>query len=171
LWSAWTADQCTLPPPSIRECFPFTPGAIHGWSGPLATTRGSGRVAKFGANSLKARCPRPERREAPISFKSPNLPSKVPKEAPLLHRANAESDFGNLFRHSLWNFSSDKGARALPIQLGSSSATIARSSFNSLTVASTFALANSLRGTSCTTLILAPSDRVGNEQIRPFSMP
>ena len=45
------------------------------------------------------------------------------------------------------------------------------SSFSSLTVASIFALEKSLMGTPCTIVTWEPSDRVGNEQIRPFSMP
>jgi hypothetical protein len=57
------------------------------------------------------------------------------------------------------------------IQRGSSSATIARSSFNSFTLASILALAKSLRERFWTMLTLEPSDRVGNEQIKPFSKP
>ena len=54
---------------------------------------------------------------------------------------------------------------------GSRSATMSLSSFSSLTVASIFALEKSLMGTPCTIVTWEPSDRVGNEQIRPFSMP
>ena len=53
----------------------------------------------------------------------------------------------------------------------SNSSTIARSSFSSLTLASILALAKSLRGTPWTISIFVPSDRVGNEHIRPFSIP
>ena len=53
----------------------------------------------------------------------------------------------------------------------SNSSTIARSSFSSLTLASIFALAKSFRGIPWTISIFVPSDLVGNEQIRPFSIP
>ena len=54
---------------------------------------------------------------------------------------------------------------------GSKSATMARSSFNSLTVASIFARLNSFTGTPWTICNPSPSLRTGNEQIKPFSMP
>ena len=47
---------------------------------------------------------------------------------------------------------------------------MALSSFNSLTLASIFVFAKSVRATPWTILILEPSDRVGNEQINPFSI-
>ncbi len=55
---------------------------------------------------------------------------------------------------------------------GSNSLTIARSSFNSFSVASIFARLNSVSGTSCTiSHFPSPAVRIGNEVISPFSHP
>ena len=140
----------------------FTHGATRGWWVHLATRPGFGRADKFGASKLgRTSLPPARLPHGDDIVEIADFVRSVRRRAAI--RAIA-GDFGGAL-------SGGAAKILLFCSYPSNSSTIARSSFSSLTLASILALAKSLRGTPWTISIFVPSDRVGNEQIRPFSIP